>query len=63
MINLPPDEDLSPSPHIVDYELRSWAASFYSKLLFSFDYQALMIYQRISRFEMDICGQILDHGL
>ena len=57
MIDPPSDEVLSPSPHVLDCELRSWAASFYSKLLFSFDYPALMIHQRISRFEMDICGQ------
>ena len=57
MIDPPSDEVLSPSPHVLDCELRSWAVSFYTKLLFGFEYPALMIRQRISRFEMDICGQ------
>ena len=33
------------------------AADFYKKVLLSFDYPALMIHQRIARFEMGICGQ------
>ena len=46
MIDPPSDEVLSPSPHVMDCELRSWAADFYKKLLFSFDYPALMIHQQ-----------------
>ena len=57
MIDPPSDEVLSPSPHMMDCELRPWAADFYKKVLFSFDYPALRIHQRIARFEMDICGQ------
>ena len=56
MIDPPSDEVLSPSPHVMDCELRSWAADFNKKMLFSFDYPALMIHQRVARFEMDICG-------
>ena len=60
MIDPPSDEVLSPSPHVMDCELRSWAAHFYKKMLFSFDYPALMIHQRVSRFEMDTTMKSVD---